>query len=89
MRAVSGTDMRLGVIEVELAELHDLLKEGGVLGIEQRRGVAILETILVGHVGRGVGRRNIAVGLRGRSAMASEGGHVAPLVRLSICGAGV
>ena len=87
---MAGADVRLGIVQVELTELHDLLEERGVLlGVEQRRGVAVVEAVLVAHVRRGMGGGNIAICFGRGPAVTSECCHVAPLVRLSVGGAGV
>ena len=90
VRAVAGADVRLVVVEVELAKLHDLLEQRRVLlGIEQGRGVLVVEAVVVAHVRRGMGGRHIAVRVRRRAVVPSVGGHVAPLVPLAVCRAGV
>lgn len=63
VRAVAGADVRLVVVEVELAKLHDLLEERGVLRIEQRGGVVVVEAVVVAHVRRRMGRRHVRVRL--------------------------
>ena len=58
--AVPRADVRLVVIQIELSELHHLLEERGVLlGVQQWRGVVMVEAVVVSQVRRRLCRRHV------------------------------